>query len=120
MEFLEKYQAKAGAEGVDPLGYYISPYAYAQVQVLGQAVEATKSLDDGKIADYIRANAFKTVLGDLRFGKGGEWAQPRVLQIQFQNVQGNGVDQFRDTLAPGDPDAGRIYDREGSVSLQRN
>jgi branched-chain amino acid transport system substrate-binding protein len=97
MEFLAKYQAKAPAEGVDPLGYYISPYAYSQVQVLGQAVEATKSTDDGKIADYIRANTFKTVLGDLSFGKGGEWAQPRVIQMQFQGVQGNGLDQFRDT-----------------------
>jgi branched-chain amino acid transport system substrate-binding protein len=113
MDFLGKYQAKAPAEGVDPLGYYISPYAYAQVQVLGQAVEATKSLDDGKIADYIRANSFKTVLGDLRFGKGGEWAQPRVLQVQFQGVQGNGMDQFRDTthqviLTPGEYATGKV------------
>jgi branched-chain amino acid transport system substrate-binding protein len=113
MEFLAKYQAKAPAEGVDPLGYYISPYAYSQVQVLGQAVEATKSLDDGKIADYIRANTFKTVLGDLSFGKGGEWAQPRVIQMQFQGVQGNGLDQFRDTthqviLTPGDYKSGNV------------
>ena len=39
-----------------------------------QAVEATKSLDDQKLADYIRATTFKTVLGDVKFGKGGEWA----------------------------------------------
>jgi branched-chain amino acid transport system substrate-binding protein len=97
MEFLGKYQAKAPGEGVDTLGYYIAPYAYAQVQVLGQAVEATKSVDDKKIADYMRSNTFKTVLGDLRFGKGGEWAEPRVLQVQFQGVQGNGVEQFKDT-----------------------
>ena len=36
--------------------------------------QATKSLDDQKLADYIRANTFKTVLGDVKFGKGGEWA----------------------------------------------
>jgi branched-chain amino acid transport system substrate-binding protein len=113
MDFLTKYQAKAPAEGVDPLGYYIGPYAYSQVQVLGQAVEATKSLDDGKIADYIRANTFKTVLGDLRFGKNGEWAQPRVLQVQFQGISGNGVDQFRDTthqviLTPGEYSTGKV------------
>ena len=46
----------------------MAPRAYAQLQVLQQAVEATKSLDDGKLADYIRANTFKTVLGDVKFG----------------------------------------------------
>ena len=95
-DLMKKYQARAGAEGVDPLGYYMAPQAYAQLQVLGQAIEATKSLDDQKLADYIRANTFKTVLGDVKFGKGGEWSAPRVLQVQFQHVQGNGVDQFKD------------------------
>jgi branched-chain amino acid transport system substrate-binding protein len=96
MDFLKKYQARAPAEGVDPLGYYIGPWGYAQVQVLGQAIEATKSIDDDKLADYIRSNTFSTVLGDVKFGKGGEWAQSRVLQVQFQHVKGNSVDQFRD------------------------
>ncbi len=95
-DLMKKYQARAASEGVDPLGYYMAPQAYAQLQVLAQAVEATKSLDDQKLADYIRANTFKTVLGDVKFGKGGEWAQSRVLQVQFQNVKGNGVDQFKD------------------------
>ena len=96
MDFLKKYQARAPSEGVDPLGYYIGPWGYAQVQVLGQAIEATKSIDDDKLADYIRSNTFSTVLGDVKFGKGGEWAQSRVLQVQFQHVKGNSVDQFRD------------------------
>jgi branched-chain amino acid transport system substrate-binding protein len=95
-DLMKKYQARAAGEGVDPLGYYMAPQAYAQLQVLGQAIEATKSLDDQKLADYIRANTFKTVLGDVKFGKGGEWSQPRVLQVQFQNVTGNSVDQFKD------------------------
>ncbi len=95
-DLMKKYQARAASEGVDPLGYYMAPQAYAQLQVLGQAITATKSLDDQKLADYIRANTFKTVLGDVKFGKGGEWAQSRVLQVQFQNVKGNGVDQFKD------------------------
>jgi len=95
-ELMKKYQARAGSEGVDSLGYYMAPQAYAQLQVLEQAITATKSLDDQKLADYIRANTFKTVLGDVKFGKGGEWAQPRVLQIQFQNVKGNDAAQFKD------------------------
>src|SRR5215469_2979177 len=95
-DLMKKYQARAAAEGVDPLGYYMAPQAYAQLQVLQQAIEATKSLDDQKLADYIRKSTFHTVLGDVKFGEGGEWAQSRVLQVQFQNVKGNSVDQFKD------------------------
>src|SRR3954471_17171298 len=95
-DLMKKYQNRAAAEGVDPLGYYMAPQAYAQMQVLQQAVEATKGTNDDKLADYIRTNTFKTVLGDVKFGKGGEWAQSRVLQVQFQNVKGNGIDQFKD------------------------
>jgi branched-chain amino acid transport system substrate-binding protein len=95
-DLMAKYQARAGAEGVDPFGYYMAPEAYAQMQVLQQAVEATKGFDDGKLADYVRANTFKTVLGDVRFGAKGEWAESRVLQVQFQNVKGNDPAQFKD------------------------
>jgi branched-chain amino acid transport system substrate-binding protein len=95
-ELMKKYQARAAAEGVDPLGYYMAPQAYAQFQVLAQAITATKTLNDDKLADYIRTNTFKTVLGDVKFGKGGEWAEGRVLQVQFQNIKGNDVDQFKD------------------------
>jgi len=93
--FIKKYQARAQAEGVDALGYYMAPWGYAQLQVMAQAIEATKSLDDRKLADFIRTNSFKTVLGDIKFGKGGEWAQSRVLQVQFHDVKGNDVEQFR-------------------------
>jgi branched-chain amino acid transport system substrate-binding protein len=92
---IEKYQMRAQAEGVDTLGYYMAPWGYAQLQVMGQAIEATKGLDDKKLADFIRANSFKTVLGDIKFGKGGEWAQSRVLQVQFHNIKGNDIEQFR-------------------------
>ena len=94
-ELMAKYEAKAAGQGVDPYGYYMAPLAYAQLQVLGQAVEATKSLDDAKIADYIRTNNFKTVVGDIRFGKFGEWAESRVLQLQFQNVKNNDPKTFK-------------------------
>jgi branched-chain amino acid transport system substrate-binding protein len=94
-DLMKKYQARAGEAKVDPLGYYMAPQAYAQMQVLEQAVKATKSLDDQKLADYIRANSFTTVLGDIKFGKGGEWAQSRVLQVQFRDIKGNDPTQFK-------------------------
>jgi branched-chain amino acid transport system substrate-binding protein len=96
LEFLKKYQAKAGAEGVDALGYYLPPFAYADMQVLQQAVEGVGSLDQAKLADYLRSHTFHTVAGDIRFGPNGEWTEPRVLAVQFRGVTGHDVDQFKD------------------------
>jgi len=36
---------RAPAAGVDPLGYYLPPYSYAEMQILAQAVNAVGSLD---------------------------------------------------------------------------
>jgi branched-chain amino acid transport system substrate-binding protein len=112
-EFMKKYQARAAAEGVDPLGYFLAPWGYSQLQVLGQAIEATKSLDDGKLADHIRGTTFKTVVGDVKFGKHGEWAQSRVLQVQFQGIKGNDLAQFKDIstqviVTPADYKSGEV------------
>jgi branched-chain amino acid transport system substrate-binding protein len=113
INLIERYQARAGAEGVDALGYYMAPFGYAQLQVLQQAVAATNSLDDAKLSDYIRANSFSTVVGDVKFGAKGEWAQSRVLQIQFQNVKGNDVGQFKNVstqvvVSPAEYESGKV------------
>jgi branched-chain amino acid transport system substrate-binding protein len=96
---LKTYQERAAAAGVDPLGYYMAPFAYAQMQVLADAVEATKSLDDAKLATYMHANAFKTVVGDIRFGKDGEWTKGRVVQVQFHDIKNNDIGPFKDLSA---------------------
>src|SRR4051812_19160085 len=93
-DFLKKYQARAPSVGTDPLGFYQPPFAYAAMQVLEQAITATQSLDDGKLSDYIHATTFKTIVGDIRFNELGEWATPQVLMIQFQNIQGSGLEQY--------------------------
>jgi branched-chain amino acid transport system substrate-binding protein len=110
---IKTYQARAQAEGVDALGYYMAPWAYAQLQVMQQAIESTKSLDDGKLGDYVRSTTFKTVVGDVKFGAKGEWAQSRVLQVQFQNVKGNDIGQFKDVgtqvvVAPAGYESGKL------------
>jgi branched-chain amino acid transport system substrate-binding protein len=112
-DLMKTYQTRAQQEGVDPLGYYMAPWAYAQLQVMQQAIEATKSLEDAKLGDYIRAGTFKTVVGDVKFGPKGEWAQARVLQVQFQNVKGNDVGQFKDVatqvvVAPDAYESGKL------------
>ena len=94
-DFLKTYQARAPGQGTDPLGFYQPPFAYAAMQILEQAVKATNSLDDAKLADYIHNSAFDTIVGEIRFDAKGEWAKPRLLMIQFQNVDGNSLDQYR-------------------------
>jgi branched-chain amino acid transport system substrate-binding protein len=94
-DFLATYQARALAEGVDPLGYFLPPYAYAELQILGDAVTATASLDQDKLADYIHRTTFHTVVGDVTFGADGEWAEARPLWVQFRNISGNDLEQFK-------------------------
>ena len=93
--FLKKYQAAAKGKKVDPLGHYLPPYAYAYLQILGQAVNAVGSLDQKAIAEYIHATTFKTVVGPVKFGKNGEWAKTRTLQVQFRDVEPNNLEQFK-------------------------
>jgi branched-chain amino acid transport system substrate-binding protein len=94
-ELLNTYQARAGDAGVDLLGHYMAPLAYAQMQVVAQAVEATGGFDDASLSAYARGATFHTVMGAIKFGVNGEWAEPRVLQVQFQGISGYEVDQFR-------------------------
>jgi branched-chain amino acid transport system substrate-binding protein len=96
LAFLKKYQEKAPSAGVDPLGYYLPPFGYAYMQVLQQAVEGVGSLDQDKLADYLRSHTFKTAVGDIKFGPGGEWSEARVMEVQFRDVKSNDVDQFKD------------------------
>lgn len=94
---IAEYQTRAEGKDVDPLGYYVAPQAYAQMQVIEQAVRGTGSLNDEQLANYTRESVFSTVVGDVRFGSGGGWVQPRVLHAQFQNVASYDVGEFRDT-----------------------
>jgi branched-chain amino acid transport system substrate-binding protein len=94
-DLLKAYQARAADAEVDLLGHYMAPLAYAQMQVVAQAVNATGGLDDSRLSSYAREAAFETVMGTVKFGAKGEWATPRVLQVQFQGISGSDVGQFQ-------------------------
>src|SRR5579862_2598621 len=96
-DFLKTYQVKAAAEGVDPLGWYLAPFGYAYLQVLGDAIAATNSTDQKTVADYMHKTTFKTIVGDIAFGEDGEWTKPRVIEVQWQGIKGNTLDDFKDT-----------------------
>jgi branched-chain amino acid transport system substrate-binding protein len=112
-EMIKKYQALAQQEGTDPLGYYVAPMAYAQLQIVEQAISATQSLDDNKLAAYTRDSVFHTVVGDIKFGKGGGWIEPRVLTVQYQKLTDNTIAQFKNAktqvvLIPEDLSSGNL------------
>jgi branched-chain amino acid transport system substrate-binding protein len=91
--FLKRYQALAGK--ADPLGYYLPPFAYAELQVLADAVTATRGLDQDKLGKYIHDTTFHTIVGDVKFADNGEWEKSRVLFVQYQGIDGSGVEQFK-------------------------
>jgi branched-chain amino acid transport system substrate-binding protein len=113
MDFIKKYQAKAPAEGVDLLGYFLPPFAYSELQILGQAIEASKTLDNDKLAEYMHGRPFHTIEGDIAFGPDGEWTEARPIWVQYHDIKGHDVEQFREPktvtiLAPSQYKTGEI------------
>jgi branched-chain amino acid transport system substrate-binding protein len=93
-DVLKRYQQRAAAAGTDPLGFW-SPFAYAELQILEQAVTAVGKVDQAMLAGYLHATRFQTVVGEVKFGPLGEWEKSRILYVQYQNVKANDLNQFR-------------------------
>jgi branched-chain amino acid transport system substrate-binding protein len=107
------YQERAKNTPADALGYYVAPMAYAQLQVVEQAIGATGGVDDTALANYTKTAIFHTVVGDVRFGRNGEWAEPRVLTVQFRNIGSNNASEFakpdaRSVIAPSNYVSGEV------------
>lgn len=83
-EVMEKYLARTISVEADILGYYLAPQAYAQLQILEQAVKATDSLNDMKLTGYTHEAVFSTVIGDIKFDRNGECAAPQMIQTEYQ------------------------------------
>jgi branched-chain amino acid transport system substrate-binding protein len=98
-DLINRYQKQASGSGADALGYYVAPFAYAQLQVVEQAIRGTQGLNDAELAEFTHAQVFQTVVGDVRFGPLGEWDEPRVLTVQFQGIQSSDVAEFRKPAA---------------------
>ena len=86
-DFFKEYQARAKGAGVDPLGYYLGGWGYAYVQVLGDAIKGAKSVDDDKLAAYLKSHSFETIMGPIKFGAKGEWAEGRMLTVQYHDIK---------------------------------
>jgi branched-chain amino acid transport system substrate-binding protein len=94
-DFLDRFAKRAPEAKVETLGYYVAPFAYASAQILERAVTATKSLKHDVLADYLRKNEVSTLVGPIRWGADGEWANPRVVLIQFRGIKDGDLEQFR-------------------------
>ena len=93
--FLQRYRAAAEREKAEPLGLYAAPMAYSQMQVLEQAVRHAGSLDQKAIGAALHSEEFHTIHGSIRFDALGEWVEERNLWVQYQNIRGNDLEQFK-------------------------
>ena len=114
-DFFKKYQAQAPSRGIDPLGYYLGGWGYAYLQVLQQAIEGTKSLNDDTLAEYLRSHTSTTIMAaDIKFGKDGEWTRSGVMQVQYHDItDGASLDTWRGmsyqtVLTPADQKTGNV------------
>ena len=57
---------------------------------------APSSLDQDKIADWLHSHQLHTVLGPFEYGPDGEWKESRFLTVQYRNITGKTLDQFKD------------------------
>jgi branched-chain amino acid transport system substrate-binding protein len=113
-DFFKKYQERAKAAGVDPLGYYLAGWGYAYFQLLGEAIEGAKSLNDDTLATYMHGHTFHTIMSDITFGPFGEWTTPATLQVQYHGITDaatletwRGMD-FQTVLTPADQKTGDL------------
>jgi branched-chain amino acid transport system substrate-binding protein len=121
MDMLKHYHEKAAGQGVDPLGYFLAPAAYASVQILGDAVAAVGSLDQQKIADYMHHHTFDTVDGKFTFDADGNAIENRAIMVQYHNITGSTVEQFNDPahitiVAPPDLATGGVVSYAKAMS----
>jgi branched-chain amino acid transport system substrate-binding protein len=95
-DFFVEYQSRAKAAGVDPLGYYLGGWGYAQLQVLGDAIKSAKSIEDDKVAAALKKDKFETVMGPIKFGAKGEWADGRMFTVQYHDIPADaGLETWR-------------------------
>jgi len=114
-DFFKTYQSRAPGLGIDPLGYYLGGWGYAYFQVLQQAIEGTKSINDDKLAGYMRSNSFNTIMtSGIKFGKDGEWTKSGMLQVQYHGLtDAANLDTWRGmsyqtVLTPADEKTGSV------------
>lgn len=94
-QFLERYRPIAESKGVDPLGHFLPPFFYAGGQLIQASVKAVGALDEAKMAQWLHNNPIDTVVGQIKYGADGNWAENRLVMAQYRDVADKDLDQFR-------------------------
>ena len=86
--------------------------------MLGDAITATKSVDDDKLADYLRKTTHKTIMGDWSYGPKGEWTKSGMMQVQYHDIKEGETSRsgmnYQTVLTPPD-----LQDRQVDLSLRK-
>jgi len=85
--WFEAYQA---VESRNPDTYSVN--GYVAMSLLLDAAKKANSLNAGKVADALRANTFKTIIGDLRYQPDGDLVQAKIWVYQVVNNEFKQVD----------------------------
>ena len=70
-------------EGPEPDNFTF--YYYAAVQVVAQAMDAAQSDDPETLAQALRSDTFKTIVGDLSFDEKGDLKKPDYVLYRWSN-----------------------------------
>ncbi|MES2991793.1 MAG: amino acid ABC transporter substrate-binding protein [Pseudomonadota bacterium] len=85
-EFVKLYRERATKAGLtDPSVETQAAASYTAWQILEAGVVATKSIDDKKIGDWLKANKVDTLQGKLRFNGTGNFGDDLMRVKQVQN-----------------------------------
>ena len=118
-DFLKKYQARAAAEGVDPLGYYLGAWGYAQIEVLGAGdrrrprASTTPSSPTTSAPDHVQdRRRRREVRQERRMGEVARAAGP------VPDVKRATTSASSRHVVPDRADAGRYEDRQRDLSVR--
>ena len=79
------------AMNFDPEGYTL--YSYAAMQILADAMKATKSTDGQKVAAYLReGKPFNTVIGEISYDKKGDITRPDYVMYMWKKGADGRID----------------------------
>lgn len=94
-DFLKRYQPIAEKQNVDSLGHFLPPFFYAGGQLIEASIKAVGAVDEAKMAAWLHQNTINTIVGPIKFGPDGNWAENRLVWAQYRGVADKNLDQFR-------------------------
>ena len=94
--FFKKYQERAKGAGVDPLGYYLGGWGYAYISMLGEAVTATKSIDDARSPNTAQGARTRPSWATWSLARMASGPSRGMMQVQYHGIkEGAGLETWK-------------------------